>query len=151
MKNSSRMQAIRPSIVDGELLSIVETSTNSSVKALRRTHSSSLIPKAISGLTTVPYKAAEIDAKLPFLKAYGNNSLAYSSLQEGLDYYLLANCGYIAYSLIGNTVPLCLADPICSISDTQELLKHFLAKYTHPMFFHVSKDVPVFSARLAFQ
>ncbi len=149
MTNSSRMQATDPSIANQALVPIAKPSTDS-VLALRQKGSSNVILKAISDLTAVPYRAIEVDDKLTFLKQYGGSSLAYSSLQAGLDYYLLPDNGYIAYSLIGDAVPLCLADPICSITNTQELLKNFLTSYKQPMFFHVSKNVAQVLSQIGF-
>jgi len=97
-------------------------------------------------------KTVVFDRRLAFLKKYGGNSLAYSSLQAGLDYYMQPGCGYIAYSLIGkgNTVPVCLADPICSIDRSQELIANFLERYDYPIFFHISKDVAEILSAMGF-
>jgi len=97
-------------------------------------------------------KAVVFDQRLTFLKKYGSSFLAYSSLQEGLDYYMQPDCGYIPYSLIGkdNTVPVCLGDPICPADRSQEIIKNFLERYDYPVFFHITNDMAHILSEMGF-
>jgi len=77
------------------------------------------------------------------LQAHGYGSLAYSSLQKGLQYYMHPELGYVAYSPLrdGPNSVCVLADPICSKENTRALIEEFMKVKSDPVFLHISKDV----------
>lgn len=111
-----------------------------------------IAPPAIPAYMPHGLKTVVVDQRLAFLKKYGSSFLAYSSLQDGLDYYTKEDCGYIPYSLIGkgNIVPVSLGDPICPADRSQELIENFQEKYDYPVFFHISKDVAHVLSKMGF-
>lgn len=74
------------------------------------------------------------------LKQHGRGSLAYSSLQAGLKYYMNDKLGYCAYApLTDNENSVCvLADPICSKENLEAFLDAFLEEKKDPIFLHAS-------------
>jgi lysylphosphatidylglycerol synthetase-like protein (DUF2156 family) len=76
------------------------------------------------------------------LKQYGRGSLAYSSLQAGMQYYMNDKLGYCAYvSLSDSEDSVCvLADPICSKENLRAFLDAFLLEKKDPIFLHASHD-----------
>lgn len=92
-------------------------------------------------VSTVDYAA--MDWRLEYLKKYGVGSLAYSSLQGGMRYFLEPGLGYIAFVPLDyqNRTSLCLSDPICKTDDVEHLLDTFIESYEYPIFLYVSKPV----------
>ncbi len=76
------------------------------------------------------------------LQEHGYGSLAYSSLQKGLQYYMHPELGYIAYTPLrdGPNSVCVLADPICSKENTKALIEEFLKVKKDPVFLHISHD-----------
>ena len=76
------------------------------------------------------------------LQEYGYGSLAYSSLQKGLQYYMHPELGYVAYTPLrdGPNSVCVLADPICSKENTRALIEEFMKVKKDPIFLHVSHD-----------
>lgn len=92
--------------------------------------------KNAGGLT----KTAEF--RIDALKKHGKGSLAYSSLQSGLQYFMQEDRGYIAYvQLKDNKNSVCvLADPICADADLEEMIDAFLKEKSDPIFLHASHE-----------
>lgn len=80
--------------------------------------------------------------RIQALQQYGSGSLAYSSLQAGLQYFMLQDCGYIAYTQLpdNSASVLVLADPICKPADLRRLLEVFLKEKSDPIFLHISHE-----------
>lgn len=76
------------------------------------------------------------------LKQYGRGSLAYSSLQAGMQYYMNDQLGYCAYVPLSDSEDsVCvLADPICSKENLRAFLDAFLLEKKDPIFLHASHD-----------
>jgi len=76
------------------------------------------------------------------LKQFGRGSLAYSSLQAGLQYYMDEELGYCAYTpLTDGADSVCvLADPICNKENLPAFIDAFLKNKKDPIFLHASKD-----------
>jgi phosphatidylglycerol lysyltransferase len=76
------------------------------------------------------------------LKQYGRGSLAYSSLQAGMQYYMNDKLGYCAYVPLSDSEDsVCvLADPICSKENLRAFLDAFLLEKKDPIFLHASRD-----------
>jgi lysylphosphatidylglycerol synthetase-like protein (DUF2156 family) len=88
----------------------------------------------------VSLESAQATGLLQLLRRYGSNSLAYSSLQSGMSHFLQAN-GYIAFVPLDRSEqePLCLADPICSQDDMEQLLDQFISTHSYPIFVYIRK------------
>ncbi len=73
------------------------------------------------------------------LQEFGRGSLAYSSLQEGLQYFM-HELGYVAYRQLpdGKESVVVLADPICSDEDKKAFLEAFLQHKRDPVFLHIT-------------
>lgn len=76
------------------------------------------------------------------LKQHGRGSLAYSSLQAGMKYYMNEKLGYCAYvPLTDSEDSVCvLADPICSKENLRAFLDAFLLDKKDPIFLHASRE-----------
>jgi len=83
---------------------------------------------------------AESDVRLPYLRKYGWQSMAYSSLQKGMEYFLLPDVGYVSFSPIQGKVvtPVVLGDPICDRQNMGQMIDAFIAKYDDPIFMHIT-------------
>lgn len=83
----------------------------------------------------------ETDSRISYLKRYGNHLLAYASLQDGLDFYLEAPVGYIAFRSTDRLLsrPLVFGDPICDSHFKNKLLESFIIKHPNPIFLQVSR------------
>jgi phosphatidylglycerol lysyltransferase len=92
------------------------------------------------------------DPREHFLQKYGSSSLSYSSLQKGMDFFLEPRYGYIAYSPVKADVEraLCLADPVCSSENLEQLIKLFLEKHKGPVFLHITKATATVLNKLGF-
>ncbi len=80
-----------------------------------------------------------------YLQRHGSHSSAYSSLQEGLEHFVLPGAGYIPYARTSGMV-FALSDPICSEEDYPGLVGAFLERFPRSAFIHVT---PVAAARLS--
>ncbi len=80
----------------------------------------------------------------PFLKNYGTQSLAYATLQQGMEYFI-HETGYIAYNSVVHPVlarkprRVSLSDPICAPEDYQRIIKAFLAADPYASFGVISE------------
>lgn len=81
--------------------------------------------------------------RLDQLKQHGIGSLAYSSLQPGMKYYMHENLGYVAFAqLTDSPHSVCvLADPICSKENMAQFIDEFMKVKNDPVFLHISHDV----------
>jgi lysylphosphatidylglycerol synthetase-like protein (DUF2156 family) len=67
----------------------------------------------------------------PFLMCHGKESLAYATLQEGMEYFVHP-CGYIAFTSVTHPVfarkgrSIVLSDPLCAAEDLPQLVRAFL-------------------------
>ncbi len=98
--------------------------------------------KALQTVARAREKASKTASfRLAKLKKYGRGSLAYSSLQDGLKYFMDEK-GYCAYTPLGdNEDSVCvLADPICSKENLRPFLESFLQGKSDPIFLHASYD-----------
>ncbi len=86
--------------------------------------------------------AGTTDKRIPHLQKFGWQSMAYSSLQEGMEYFLDEHLGYVAYSPIKNkeNTPVCLGDPICHKEESGKLLDKFLSEFSDPIFMHIRPE-----------
>ena len=80
----------------------------------------------------------------PFLRQYGNSSMAYSTLQEGLEYFVDERDGYAAFSTITHPFlsrsgrQMVLGNPICAEEHYGRFLDSLLSVHKNPVFLQVS-------------
>jgi len=86
------------------------------------------------------------------LKLHGLGSLAYSSLQRGMLYFMREDLGYLCYVPLsdGPDSVLVLADPICAPASMRQLLTEFLTVKRDPVFIHISHDTAAVLNELGF-
>ena len=81
----------------------------------------------------------------PFLRAHGREALSYATLQDGLEYYIDDELGYLAFTTVTHPVfarkskRIVLSDPVCSRDNLKELLGKFLADSPNAVFVVVSE------------
>jgi lysylphosphatidylglycerol synthetase-like protein (DUF2156 family) len=69
----------------------------------------------------------------PFLRDFGREALSYATLQEGMEYFIDDELGYIAFTTVTHPVfarkpkRIVLSDPLCSRDKMRELTDRFLA------------------------
>jgi lysylphosphatidylglycerol synthetase-like protein (DUF2156 family) len=76
------------------------------------------------------------------LQKHGTGSLAYSSLQPGMQYFMHPEFGYTAFVPLSDAYgSVCvLADPICSPDNLVPFLEAFLKERNDPIFLHIRHD-----------
>src|SRR5260370_13525011 len=80
----------------------------------------------------------------PFLKQYGQEALAYATLQEGMEYFI-DDDGYIAYTSVYHPVfarktkKIALSDPVCAPENYTRIVGHFLESNPHAAFAVISE------------
>src|SRR3989344_4745782 len=80
------------------------------------------------------------EERLHIIKQYGSSSQAYSSLQEGMEYFDVEE-GFIAFARFGTfrDIPFVLSDPIVPDHALEAVLDKFLAAHPKAAFFHISE------------
>jgi lysylphosphatidylglycerol synthetase-like protein (DUF2156 family) len=92
----------------------------------------------------------------PFIRKYGSGSLAYATLQQGMEYFV-HDLGYIAF--ITTTHPvfarkpkrIVLTDPICAPKDRQALIAAFLQENPSAVFGVVSEECATLLRQMDFK
>jgi lysylphosphatidylglycerol synthetase-like protein (DUF2156 family) len=75
----------------------------------------------------------------PFLTQFGNLSLSYATLQEGMEYFL-HDTGYISFTTVRHPVfarkpkRIALSDPVCDPAHLRQLMEAFLASNRSAVF-----------------
>jgi lysylphosphatidylglycerol synthetase-like protein (DUF2156 family) len=89
--------------------------------------------------------------RLNKLRSFGRGSLAYSSLQEGLKYFMHP-LGYVAYSQLPESQDsvVVLADPICAADQMKQFLSAFLESKRDPIFLNLSRAAAKILSELGF-
>jgi lysylphosphatidylglycerol synthetase-like protein (DUF2156 family) len=76
--------------------------------------------------------------RFELLRRHGRGSLAYSSLQPGMEFYFQSGQGYVPFSSVPAVkTPVVLGDPICAFGDEAKLLKDFAGDFIRPLFMHI--------------
>ena len=81
----------------------------------------------------------------PFLRQHGRESLAYATLQEGLEYFV-TELGYIAYTTVYHPVfarktkKIALSDPVCALENLSALVQTFLKHAPNVAFAVISQQ-----------
>lgn len=72
-----------------------------------------------------------------YLREYGTYSLAYTTLQPGLEYFVRESVGYIAFRH-WRGFTFVLGDPVCAPHGRAQLIAEFLDRYPQPLFLHIT-------------
>lgn len=98
--------------------------------------------KLQTALSAVKNSTETAKFRIEKLQQHGYGSLAYSSLQKGLQYFMHPQLGYIAYTPLrdGPNSVCVLADPICSKENLKALIEEFMKEKSDPIFLHISHD-----------
>jgi lysylphosphatidylglycerol synthetase-like protein (DUF2156 family) len=92
----------------------------------------------------------------PHLTRHGREALAYSTLQDGLEYFI-DDTGYIAFTSVTHPVlarktrRIVLSDPVCAPGDYEKLIRSFLANHPHAAFVVISEACAEVLRRLGFK
>jgi phosphatidylglycerol lysyltransferase len=88
----------------------------------------------------------------PYLLQHGRGCLAYSTLQDGLDYFIVEGMGYIASKTVGRICPttIILGDPICRRGEWAAVLDEFFQHHADPFFAQVSEKMALELERRGF-
>jgi len=73
-----------------------------------------------------------------YLKQYGGHTLAYSTVQPGMEHFIAEGVGYIPYMKHWFGQPLVLSDPIVSDDNLEHITDKFLEQYSKPGFIQIS-------------
>ncbi len=74
-----------------------------------------------------------------YLVKHGSHSSAYSSLQEGLDHFVLPGTGYIPYAP-SSGITFALSNPLCAVEDYPRLVGSFMDRFPRSAFLHVTPE-----------
>lgn len=81
----------------------------------------------------------------PFLRNFGGEALSYATIQEGMEYFIDDELGYIAFTTVTHPVfarkpkRIVLSDPVCSRENLWELLGKFLQDNPSAVFVVISE------------
>lgn len=82
----------------------------------------------------------------PLLRAHGGQALSYATLQDGMEYFIDDDLGYIAFTTVTHPVfarrpkRIVLSDPVCAKRHLRELINRFLADHASSVFVVISED-----------
>jgi lysylphosphatidylglycerol synthetase-like protein (DUF2156 family) len=83
----------------------------------------------------------DLAVRLPYVEQHGSGCMAYSTLAEGVDAFVVPGIGYVGYArqrMLGERV-FALADPIAPPERCGELLDRFLAEMPDAMFVQIGE------------
>ena len=93
----------------------------------------------------------------PFLRQYGKEALSYATLQDGLEYFVDDDLGYIAFTSIRHPVfarngkRIALSDPVCAPESCIPLVERFLRECPSAGFAVISEPVAAALRNLGFK
>jgi phosphatidylglycerol lysyltransferase len=82
---------------------------------------------------------------IPYLEKYGSHCMAYTSLEPGMEYFLVDGMGYIAFISYRHWLwsraerQIVLADPVCDEKNYDKIVALFIRKYPNAIFVQSSK------------
>ncbi len=91
-------------------------------------------------------KDAKLDLLFPYLKSHGSGCMAYSTLQEGMEYFILEGVGYIAFHTIRHPVfapsgkRFVLGDPMAATGSFKQIAGEFLKDGKTSIFYQISRE-----------
>lgn len=86
------------------------------------------------------HRALTRDERVDYIRKFGSHSLAFSSLQEGMEYFDVPGVGFVAYTKKWFRV-IVFSDPICDESDLKRVIDLFLMRFPHSSWIQVSQRV----------
>src|SRR5690606_29008081 len=93
----------------------------------------------------------------PFLRQHGREALSYATTQEGMEYFIDDELGYIAFTSVTHPVfarktkRIVLSDPICSRENLGKLIEKFLAQNPRSIFVVISEYCAEVLRKLGFK
>ncbi len=81
----------------------------------------------------------------PFLRKHGREALSYATIQDGMEYFIDDELGYVAFTTVTHPVfarkpkRIVLSDPVCAREDLGKLLDRFLGDGTEATFVVISE------------
>ena len=81
----------------------------------------------------------------PFLRKHGREALSYATIQDGMEYFIDDELGYVAFTTVTHPVfarkpkRIVLSDPVCARENLGELLDRFLGDGTEATFVVISE------------
>jgi lysylphosphatidylglycerol synthetase-like protein (DUF2156 family) len=89
---------------------------------------------------------------IEFMRKYGEGSLSYSALQEGMQWFVDPELGFVQYEPTETIIhrAVVLGDPVCAEENREKLIARFLEKYPDPIFIHITKPVGKILEKLGF-
>jgi lysylphosphatidylglycerol synthetase-like protein (DUF2156 family) len=90
------------------------------------------------GLATVD--AFTHNERVGYLMSHGVHSMAFSTMQPGMEYFDVPGIGYIAYARYWG-LKFVLSDPVCEPCNVETLLDRFVAKFPNAVFAQVTQNV----------
>lgn len=94
----------------------------------------------LDGPLAAPVAHLAMTRRIACLKQFGSHSMAFSTLQPGMDYFDLPGIGYIAHARHWG-MHFALADPVCAPQHRAQMLDGFLSAFPGAVFVQVSKPV----------
>lgn len=97
------------------------------------------------------------EALSPFLRQHGREALSYATIQDGLEYFIDDELGYVAFTSVihpvfaRKTKRIVLSDPVCSRENLPKLLGKFLEQNPQAVFVVVSEHCAEVLRSLAFK
>lgn len=85
------------------------------------------------------------EALSPFLREHGREALSYATIQDGMEYFIDDELGYLAFTTVTHPVfarkekRIVLSDPICSRDRLRDLLGRFLGENPRSVFVVISE------------
>jgi lysylphosphatidylglycerol synthetase-like protein (DUF2156 family) len=103
-------------------------------------------------VTTSTATAGTRDQIIQFMRKYGEGSLSYSALQDGMEWFVDPELGFVQYETTETIIhrAVVLGDPICADADREKLIARFLEKFPDPIFMHLSIDNAKLLEKLGF-
>lgn len=80
---------------------------------------------------------------IEFMRKFGEGSLSYSALQDGMEWFVEPDLGFLQYEPTDTVIhrAVILGDPVCAEENREKLLSKFLEKFPDPIFIHITKPV----------
>lgn len=110
--------------------------------------SAGALPTEAVPTATAVTAAVDADALYPYILQHGRGIMSLSTLQEGIQHFLMPGIGYIAYAMMYNGPPflniksaVALGDPICAPEHYASIAGAFLQQHPKAMFLQVSARI----------
>lgn len=98
-----------------------------------------------------------LEQLFPYLRKSGSDFMAYSTLQDDLEYFILENVGYIAFKkfshflLAPRGLNFVVADPVADKKDFKQIISLFLKHQGPSIFLMITAEVSIILKELGYQ